>query len=214
MSEKNKREIQNAITETMEKAVEYTAEVSDIVLDIATDNDFLDKIPVVSWAIKGLKIKDIYQKRKLERNAFAFLMALGACNSNKLDEFKDFLNAQLEQRDEFIDTTMSILLEGEKPIKASLYGKLLAARIRNLLSHEEFEIIAMIIYAASVPALNAIKSYFRRTNGKPYITHAGAVEEEPLLMSLGVASRFGNGFRVDERGQNFYRYCFDGTVVE
>lgn len=188
------------LLETAAGAKDFLAEVADMAVGAIFDSEVLDKLPMVSWAVRLWNIKDVYQQRRLKRNCLAFIRAFAQADPQAGEK----LRAQLEQNPqaatELADTVADILIESEKPLKASCIARLLVALADEKISIEEFNDLSQIVQAASVPALLAAASFHQRLAGQGFENRM-SVPEEPLLLSLGVAYRYGNMFRVTALGQ-------------
>ena len=57
----------------------------------------------------------------------------------------------------------------------------------------------------------ALPSFFAKTGSKPFI-HNERTPEEPLLFSIGLASRHGSLLRISEYGEKLFLYGFDGSI--
>ena len=68
--------------------------------------------------------------------------------------------------------------------------------------------LSLMIYASSVAALLALPDFFKNNGNKAYTDKADAVKNEGLLLSLGVGTRYGNMFRIDDRGIKLAKYGF------
>lgn len=211
MTNAGERKPTSVILETVRGAQGFLAELGDKAIDIVTGSKVFEHVPVVSWGIKVLNVRDSFQQFRLKRNCAAFLLALGNNNHEDITRFESQLNGSSTIRQEFEDTTFAILLESEKPFKAMLYGKLLSCRIKGRLAQDDFEQLSLIVHAGSVPALQTIEAFFTANKGRPF-TSVGHVPQEPLLLSLGIAMRYGNTFRISDAGQRLYEICFGGTV--
>lgn len=200
--------LQQAILQTLSDATEFSAELIDTALQVGTDSEVLERVPIVSWGVKMLQIRDIFQRNRFVKNCSAFVEAL------KKDEeiearLKVFFEKNSLETNDVLDTTQMILVESEKPLKVEMFARLLRNRVSGQIGAEEFRKIALMIYAASIPALESIPAFFNR-NGGLFNQNNGSVPEEPLLLSLGVAARYGSNFRVDEIGQKIFDICFRG----
>ncbi|MFD2520368.1 hypothetical protein [Emticicia soli] len=193
------------VFETATGATEILTEITDQVLSFFSESQILDNIPIVSWAVGALKIKDNYQMYRLRRNCYDFLKAFKDSDDMLLQKYRERIEENSEWAEEFFDTTLAILLEAEKPLKAYMLGKLIVAGSKGLVTHQEFEELSLIIQYGSIPALKALKIYF--DSGEPIKNYSDG-KLEPLLFSLGVAWRYGSGFNVSELGKKLYAVCF------
>jgi hypothetical protein len=201
-----------ALIKTIRQSAESIAEGIDAIKDLAADGTVLENIPIASTAVKVLRIKDAFSQNRLERNCREFLRAMSTSSPVDVEGLNAALSDQPDGADEFTDTVVSVLIEGQKPIKASLLGRLVVALSQGRITFEEFEQLSQIVHAAPVPSLNAIPKFFARSGGSASMNGTGRIEEEPLLMSLGAATRFGTGFYVSRLGKQLYEIGFEGQV--
>lgn len=122
------------------------------------------------------------------------------------------LEGSPEQLEEFADTTMSVLLEGQKPIKSTLVGRLMGSLAEERIDLAEFQTLSQLIQAGAVPAILSLLDFFEVTEGLPYRSGFVQTVEEPLLMSLGFGHRYGDMFRISTLGQTLYKHGFGGVV--
>lgn len=203
-----------AIFDTLKQSPEIVAEGLDVVLDAVLDSDVLSHVPVISVAIKSLKIKDEFVFQRLKRNCRAFLDAVKDADRQKIEEMRLKLEETPEELEEFADTTMSVLLEGQKPVKSTLVGRLIVSLAEERISLEEFQALSQLIQAGAVPAILSLRDFFAATEGLPYRRGLGQPAEEPLLLSLGFGYRSGDMFRISELGQILYKHGFGGSLHE
>jgi len=201
-----------AIFKTIKSAKDTVAEGADFVAKVATDSDVLSQVPVISTAVKVLNIRDTFTRHKFERNVVAFLKAVEDADEKAVGDLHDQIESDAEYASNFTDTVFSILLEGEKPIKSELVGRLVIAFSRREITKEEFESLSQLIQSAAVPTLRALPTFMSSTGGQPYKQGMGQFPEEPLLYSLGIAYRSGTMFRVSPLGEKLYVHGFRGQI--
>jgi hypothetical protein len=201
-----------AVLNTIKASRDTIAELADVAMEALDSSKVLNDVPVVSLAVKVLNVKDAFAQARLKRNCMAFMTAVAEGNTRSLQQLAEKLEANREFADDFSDTLIALLLEAQKPIKCEIVGRLVLALAQCELTEQEFAKLAEIIQACTVPALKALPVFFGKTAGKPFLSGAGEVAEEPSLLSLGIACRFGTMFRIDISGQNLYRHGFGGTV--
>lgn len=201
-----------AIFKTITSAKDSIAEGADFLAKVATDSEVLSQVPVVSTAVKVLNIRDTFARHKLERNVVAFLKAVEDADEKAVSDLHDQIQSDSEYANDFTDTVFSILLEGEKPLKSELVGKLVIALSRKEITKEDFEALSQLIQSAAITTLRALPSFMSSTGGNPYKQGMGQFPEEPLLYSLGIAYRSGAMFRVSPLGEKLYVHGFGGQV--
>lgn len=201
-----------AIVSTIKKSKDTLAEAADVAISAADSAKLLDDIPIISTAIKVFNIRDEYLKSKLTRNCLEFMEAVKDADKATIERLTLKLSINQEFSDEFTDNFMMLFYDAQKPLKCKVAGRLMLAMADDKIDSKEFLKLTEMLHACTVPALKAIESFFISTSGKPYKSGPGTIQEEPLLLSLGVCHRFGNMFRVDTSGQNLYQYGFNGIV--
>ncbi len=202
----------SAIFRTIKTAKETVAEGADLLAKLATDSEVLSQVPVISTAVKVLNIKDTFARHRLERNVKAFLMAVENSDSQAIDDLRELIQSDPDFANDFTDTVLSILLEGQKPLKSELVGRLVLALSLKNITLKEFESLSQIVQAAATPSLRALQSFFALTGGLPYKRGMTQIAEEPLLFSLGIAYRSGTMFRISAYGEKLYVYGFGGRI--
>jgi hypothetical protein len=140
-----------------------------------------------------------------------FVRAVQDADQNKMKDFFDKFETDQKYANEFSDTALSVLIEATKPIKAFLVGKLVKAASLGFITIKELDFLSQIIQVASVPALMALPSFFVSTGGKSSLNRPH-IPEEPLLLSIGLASRHGNLFTLSEYGEKLFQFGFDGYI--
>jgi len=203
------------ITETVKDAKEGCLEFGEVVVDLFTDDEVLAGIPIVSTAVNLLNIKDSYHTNRMARNYISFVIAINTLKQEEIENFLETLNKKEENElEEMMETIFDIIVDSHKPIKAELLGNLLKSLARNEITEKEYNSLALTIYSASVSALYALPDFLKKNHYIVYKSSSSAVENEGLLFSLGVGTRHGNMFRLDDRGINLAKYGFELSVRE
>ena len=128
-------------------------------------------------------------------------------NSDNIDEYFTVLNEDILLSEEVSETIFEIITESEKPLKAEILGNLSVALSKLNITVDEYYILLLIIQSSSIPALNSIKEFMEHSDNKGYINGLkSCVKEEPLLVSIGIANRFGTGLRLDENGKKLAEF--------
>jgi len=201
-----------AIFKTIKSAKDTVAEGVDFLAKVATDSEILDQVPIISTAVKFLTIRDAFVRHRFERNVVAFLRAVEDADEKAICDLHDQIQSDHDYAIEFTETVFSILLEGEKPVKSELIGRLIIALSRKEIMKEEFEVLSQLIQSAATPALRALPSFIISNEGKSYKNGVGQFPEEPLLYSLGIAYRSGPRFAISSLGEKLYVYGFGGKI--
>ncbi|PKG59076.1 hypothetical protein, partial [Shewanella sp. GutDb-MelDb] len=158
--------------------------------------------PIVAEAVKILAIKDVYQKNKIKRNYEAFIDGVGQPDSEKLyEKLSNGSGIDEECAEVIFDTIVTSI----KPLKAKILGQLIVGLANGKLNVSEYKTLAYIIHSCSIPALLALEKYYQNNNSSVKNMSA-RLENEGLLISLGVATRQVNKFRIDELGEKLAKY--------
>lgn len=200
-----------AISRTTYTSRDSLSDLIDGTLKFATDLKAFENIPVISYAVKFLNVKDAYHLHKLQRNVVEFVKAVQDADQQKMKDFFEKFENDEDYSKEFSDTALSILVEATKPIKAHLVGKLVKAASLGYITIQELDFLSQLIQAASVPALMALPSFFEKAENRPFISNVRTLEE-PLLFSIGLASRHGSLLRISEYGEKLFQYGFEGNI--
>ena len=184
------------------------AQLGDSVVAVFSDSELLQKVPFVSHIAKAFALKEAYHLHRLARNCRAFLeSAKEGDTSNLGDRLCRAINDP-NRLWEIEDTMLEILIEGEKPLKAEILGRLLRALAVKDISYEQFDVTSLLVLSGSVPALKAVPTFFEISDGKRFLHSRDLGRTEPLLTSLGIASRYGTKLEVSEVGLLLYRFGF------
>jgi hypothetical protein len=194
-----------AVKDTLSGDWGVAAEVLDLTISAASDGVFND-VPLVGTGLKVLQVKDKFQEHKFRRNCQALLLDCEQVDNEAKRNTLDRLSANPEQFDDFVDTLMLIACESSKPFKAGVVGRLLAKMLQGQLAYETYDELVHIVHAAPIPALKALKAFGDSKQGNIGQVHRDHSAHEPLLLSLGVASRFGNALRTSGYGDQLYKF--------
>ena len=198
----------SVIVESVKNAKVEMASYAEEAIDLAVDNELWENVPIVEHANRILNIRDIYKKNKLKRNCAAFIEAVSELNEDEVAAYQGILFSGDQLAEETAETIFDIVSESEKPIKAEIIGRLSLALAKYQVSLEEYYTISLIIQSASVAALKALPAFLDSNGNICHKSSPGGIPEEGLLLSLGVAMRHGNMFRIDETGQRLARFGF------
>ncbi|EIY5063461.1 Uncharacterised protein [Klebsiella quasipneumoniae] len=186
--------------------VETISTHKDVIADIADAGlEAAEKIPFFGWAVKAWNIKNTFQEKKLARNVREFL------RNSSVDDAKKFISkfSSDEEKEELCDSLIQVLIDSEKPLKAKLTSKIVNAIDEGHLTVSEAHQLLLIILNASIPALEAIDTFYKN-NPKGYTRtlNEDASTYGPLLMSIGVFYVHGDMSRVTELGKKLYVNAF------
>jgi hypothetical protein len=192
----------------IEESGKFLAQLSESVISLGTKSNILEKVPFVSFIVNAFALKENFHLWRLERNCRAFMAALQEGDTANLSEFLRDISNDAKRRWELEDTTLQILIESEKPIKAEILGRLLLAVKDKKLPPEKFETLSLMLINASVPAINALPTFYERSGGRDFMHGQNLGSFEPLLVSMGVAFRNGDKFQIDECGRDMFQLGF------
>lgn len=199
-----------AVGDTLKNHMDMAAEVIDTGISAASDTEVLSEIPLVGTGLKVLQARDTFMEQRFRRNCVALLNACEKVDVQARAKAMDKLSADPKRFEDFADTLLLIATESEKPFKAALVGRLLAEMMREQLNYESYDELVHIVHLASIPALKSLISFFERTQGAHYL-HNGNPTEEPLLLSIGVASRDGSKLTISDQGILLYKFGLKNT---
>jgi hypothetical protein len=191
----------DVLGKTLVGAKENVASMAEDLFDLAVSNDTLEQVPIVEYAIKVLSIRDQWHKNRIKRNYLEFVRSVSELNSQEIERHAEALKLGGDLGLETAETIFEIILESEKPLKAKLIGNLSKSLARNELNLEYYNTLALLIQASSVAALRALPEFISANGNRCFKHSNGGIPQEGLLLSLGVATRFGSGFQVDVFGQ-------------
>ncbi|MCW7536734.1 hypothetical protein OOT46_02550 [Aquabacterium sp. A7-Y] len=200
-----------SVEQSVVESIDVIADVTDWAIGAVFNEAVLGEIPIVKTAVSVLKVSDTIQKQRLMRNCIAFLHA---CKDSE-EEKRAKLWKRLWSEDkavDFADTILLVLMDSEKPFKAGVVGKLMAALARGDITYEQCDALIHIVYRASIPALQALPVACQRSGGKTRLDDD--FSSEGLLLSMGIAYRFGTALRLSPLGALLYRHGFGGTIAD
>jgi hypothetical protein len=217
------RSLMRPLVDGVKDAKDVLVEIANRVVDAATDNEVLKKVPVVSAVIAVTGFCDAMMGFKLARNVRAFLLAADkGATPEALDRLYEKVMGDPRFRDDVPDTLVQLLIDSHKPIKAEIVGRLFAAVAAQRLSVDDFNTLCLLVLAASIPALHALESFC--TGLGNFTLHDDSYssmswplrqwEDEPLLLGLGVVSRDRTGLHVSVLGQKLYVFGFETDFYE
>ncbi len=201
------------ITDTIKDAKNEVAHYLEVFIDMTTDNEVLDNVPLVSEAVKILNIKDAYHINKIKRNYAAFIKSVIQMNEHESNNFLNKFMQDNKIAESVAETIFDIIIYAQKPIKAEVLGNLSKSLARNEITLEEYDTLSLMIYASSIASLQALPKFLKENDNKSYASQSSGIKNEALLFSLGIATRHGNMFRIDERGIKLAKYGFELEVA-
>jgi hypothetical protein len=196
---------QNELIQTVKDGRGVVADAMDACikgLDFAKE---IGEATPFGWAIKLFDVHSTYKANRLQRNVTSYLEETDRLSDGQKNEFTRKLQSDVQFSNEFAEVTLLIWNESEKPIKSKMVGKLSYHMAIEDITKEQFVKLSLLIYSASVPAINALSTFLESNEFKPN-THKHRFEEEPLLFSSGFGSRFGSGFNLSEDAKQIITY--------
>jgi len=193
----------NAVIATLKESRQTIASILDTTSRILLEDSVAAKIPIVSWAVAAREAVGAYRRAKLQKNVKAFLERVAEASPADMEGLIGRLRSDDSFADDFCDVTLSVLLEAARPIKAEVLGNLTLALAGGHLTKDEYSQLALILEAASVPALQALETYLDAPS-KVSVER----DVEPLLLGMGVARRYGTAFSISKHGRQIYELGF------
>lgn len=201
-----------ALVDSAKASKDFLMDSTKAALNVATGSRLFEAIPFVSAVTGIIGVCDALMAFRLRRNIQTFLRECADATPEKLEDLYEKVVGDPRYRDDVPDTIMQVLLDSHKPLKAQIVGSLFAALAEKRLTEEEFNELALIVLNASIPALLSLPAFFKEVSGYSYSNSQKILSSEPLLNSLGVASRHGNMFRISNLGEQLYEHGFRGRI--
>ncbi|CAH5095925.1 hypothetical protein AI2912V1_1970 [Klebsiella pneumoniae] len=194
-----------SLIDTLKQNKDVIADACDAGLEAA------ESIPFVGWALKLWNVKNTYQERKLYRNTKAFWEA----SLIKDPEALRTKFATQEAAEEFTDTLVQVLIDSEKPYKATMVSNVTNALALGRLTHEEANDMILIILNASVPALKSLPKFHLKLHGGKYIATALLEDTDKdgthsMLNSMGLIYRWADQTALSKVGRNIAQIAYRG----
>lgn len=203
--------ILTALIKTIEDAKDSTLELAEYTIDLTTDSEILEEVPLVSLATKLLTIRDVYHINKIKRNYTALIKCLDIENYTKAQKLIALLEKDESLAEETAENIFEIVYNSEKTLKAELIGRLLSAVVEEKLSLEDYNTLVLMIHAASIPALLALPKYLDEVSN--HSVSDGSEKFEGLLFSLGIVKRSGTRFDLEDLGMKLAERGFNIPIV-
>lgn len=196
------------IVSTIKDAKEHVASYGEALIDLAVDNDAWSNIPLVEHAVKILNIADTYKLNLLKRNYAAFIKAVSCLDSGEAELLLQKIKLNTELSEESTEVIFHVIVNSFGSLKSELLGNSLVAVARGSINLEEFNTLALIVESGSIAALRCLPAFLDGNENKLYRSIPSAAPHEGLLFSLGVATRHGNMFRLDENARKLAEFGF------
>lgn len=200
-----------AVKDTIQHHAESVASAVDAGSSFFTDSEVLEDVPIIGTGLKILQARDTFMETRFRRNCLALLDACKRVEMDARQAAMEELSSDHERFEDFADTLLLIATDSSKPLKATIVGNLLAALMQGKLDYVSYNDLVHIVHSASIPALNALETYLER-NENGSASGLAVPKEEPLLMSIGLGSRYGNRFMVTDQGVSLFRLGFHKAV--
>lgn len=198
---------------TVSDAKEDFAAYGEVLVDLSVDNEAWGNVPLVDHAVRLLRIRDVYQKNKLKRNYAAFVQAASRMDFAETQSLLGKFRSNESLSEEVAETIFDVIVGAQKPVKAEVLGNFAVALARGDLTLDDYNTLALMVHSCSVSALLALPEFLNNNGGKLHCSRPGPVADEGLLFSLGVGTRHGNMFRIDERGRQLAQHGFNCKIV-
>ncbi|MFT6792461.1 MAG: hypothetical protein ACJAR1_000441 [Rubritalea sp.] len=178
----------------------------------------LNGFPMISLAKGILTARDSFIEKRLNNNIKEYYKSL---QENGVVEDSEFLvkNITLVNNPKFMDLLSQTIVESENCAKVRYFGNLHYALLKNFITFKEFEVLVLIIFRSSVPALEALRSFDVNMNfsegansdvGEIGITiaHKKVNSETGLALATGLAMIEKNSYCVlTEYGVIFLQFA-------
>jgi len=195
---------------TAKSQIKNVVEATDGIIDLVTDSEVLEEIPLVKYGVAICNVKDAYRQTRLKRNIASFIEAVSSGDQERLEQCICDLEALEDKGLDVADTMMSLFIDGEKPYKCEIMGNLLLALSEGDIDPDIYQSILQVVLSSSVPALKAIDEWFVATSGEPYAMPSDNEDVEyknlPFLMSVGISIHRGDEIFVSDLGKKLYDY--------
>ncbi|MCI5139006.1 MAG: hypothetical protein D3922_11470 [Candidatus Electrothrix sp. AR1] len=198
-----------SLVETIKKSPDILSGVGDVAIEVL-NSESSSGIPIVSWAVNILKMRDEWRLIKMKKNILSFLSALQSSDTEKIQTFLDKAKEDKEFAEEFIDTFLTLIYESEKPVKLKLTANLLDSLSKGSVEKKHFLILLLVIHSSSVPGLESVCEFVEENEHDYPFSHPRP-PQEALLMSTGLSERFGTNFRLSRLGIILYNHAFKGS---
>ncbi len=198
-----------SLVETIRKSPEILSEFGDTAIEVL-NSESNSGIPIISWSVNVLKMRDEWRLIKVKKNILSFLSALQSSDTEKIQTFLNKAKEDKEFAEEFIDTFLTLIYESEKPIKLELLANILDSLSKGSVEKKDFLKLLLIIHSSSVPGLEAVCEFVEENEHDYPFVHSRP-PQEALIMSTGLSERFGINFRLSKLGIKLYKHGFNGA---
>lgn len=193
----------NALKESL--CMPAISKAIDLTIDLLDAGTF-NSIPIISNGVEFLQARDKLQELRFRRNCEVILKACTDVDLEKRQATIRKISSNPKLFEDFADTFMQIACDSSKPFKAQVVGNLMAKMLEDELTYETYDELVHIVHSATLTALKALKVYGDESEGDLNKNPHSQPKQEPLLLSLGIATRFGTAFRISKHGQLLYSY--------
>lgn len=188
--------------ETIGDASKLIPLLGDPIVDSITDNEVVKKVPVLNAAVAIYGIKEAYTLNRFKKNLRTFLETIETLDKDKMKEKLEQLRDDSNFDENLMDTTISILIESNKPLKAKILAYFIEALALKHISKKQFDTFSLILYSAMIPSLKALKQFMQQNQNGPELKVRNYFE--PLIFAMGCGSRYGSAFAVSDCGKKIY----------
>lgn len=183
-------------------------EVGESVLKSLIEND-LSGVPIVGVVGGFLNIRRKFIENRFKKNVAAYFEAIKNGDKERLSSCIPFT-----KEEEFHDIGLSILIDSEQTIKATLFGNLHYALSKSMLSYSEFHTLILILHHNSIPVLESIVKFdidrWLKTSNEIEIPTLGTenLDISVLAISSGLATKENSQAVLTMNGILMYYFGF------
>ena len=117
------KEIKEALLSSSD-ATDFAGSVADLTLDELLNDDFLGKLPIVSWIIQGKRVYSSISDRLFLGKMAAFLIQLSKSQPSKESAFGQQMLADAKSAQRFSETILFLLSKLDATQKAAMVAEL------------------------------------------------------------------------------------------
>jgi hypothetical protein len=131
------KEIKEALLSSSD-ATDFAGSVADLTLDELLNDDFLGKLPIVSWIIQGKRVYSSISDRLFLGKMAAFLIQLSKSPSSKESAFGQHMLTDAKSAKRFSETILFLLSKLDATQKAAVVAELCKMLIEGRMEIPQF----------------------------------------------------------------------------
>jgi hypothetical protein len=131
------KEIEEALLSS-DDATDFAGSVADLTLDELLNDDFLGKLPIVSWIIQGKRVYSSISDRLFLGKIAAFLIQLSKSPSSKESAFGQQMLTDAKSAQRFSETILFLLSKLDATQKAAVVAELCKMLIEGRMEIPQF----------------------------------------------------------------------------